>query len=207
MTKRLFAGAILGAALIAAPAFAQQPPGTPVMLRGTIDSIDGNTLAMTTTGGEKLNVTLAEQLRVGYNAQRTMADLDEGVQLGVTTVEGEDGKPRAIEVHIMDQTPGVHRPWDEEAGSTMTNGEVTTITDTAADGSRMMTVHYKTDQAEGDYEILVPGDIPVVHLSNDGDRSLLVPGAYIFVSGRKLDDGTYTAGYIQAEKDGVKPPL
>lgn len=207
MTKRLFAGAILGAALIAAPAFAQQPAGTPMFLRGTIDSVDGNALAMTTTAGEKLNVTLADELRVGYNTQRTMADLDEGVQLGVTTVEGADGMPRAIEVHIMDQTPGVHRPWDEQAGSTMTNGEVSTISDVAADGSRMMTVHYKTADAEGDYEMLVPGDIPVVHLANDGDRSLLVPGAFIFVSARKLDDGTYTAGYIQAEKDGVKPPL
>lgn len=108
---------------------------------------------------------------------------------------------------MMDETPGVHRPWDEEAGSTMTNGEVTEISEVADDGSRIMTVHYKTADAEGDYQMVIPGDIPVVHLANDGDRSLLVPGAYIFASARKLDDGTYTAGYIQAEKDGVRSPL
>src|SRR5215207_7197909 len=103
---RMIAGAVLLALVAAAPALAQQPApaGTPMFLRGTIDSVDGNMMAMTTREGEKVTVTLSDPLTVGYNTQRTLADLDEGVQLGVTTVEGPDGKPRALEVHIMDQT-------------------------------------------------------------------------------------------------------
>lgn len=196
------AGLVVAAAT--APAMAQQP-GTPMLLRGTVDGVDGNSMAITTREGEKLTLTLSDETRIAYNTQKTMADIAEGVQLGVTTIDGPDGKPKALEVHIMDQTPGVHRPWDLVPDSTMTNGTVTSAAD--QDGNRVFTVHYKTDQGEGDWEVVVTPDTPVVHMVNDGDRSLLVAGAYVFVSARKLDDGTYTAGFVMAEKDGVKPPL
>lgn len=193
---------------LAVPAIAQnqQPAGTPVLLRGTIDGVDGNRLTITTREGKKIDLTMNDALRVGYNTQKTLADLDEGVQVGVTTVDGPDGKPRALEVHVMDDAGNVHRPWDLAPNSTMTNGIVTNAEDASA-GAREITVHYKTPDAEGDWVVTVPPDTPVVYLLNDGDRSLLVPGAYVFVSARKLDDGTYTTGYIQAEKEGVKPPL
>jgi len=40
-----------------------------------------------------------------------------------------------------------------------------------------------------------------------GDRSLLVPGAAVFVIASKHDDGTLTSTRLYAEKDGIKPPM
>jgi hypothetical protein len=40
-----------------------------------------------------------------------------------------------------------------------------------------------------------------------GDKSLLKPGAAVYMSATKGADGTYTAQRITAEKDGVKPPM
>lgn len=198
----------LMAALALAPqaaAQAPQQPGTPVTLRGTIDSYADDVLAITTRDGEKISLSLPDDVRISYNTQKTMADLDEGVQLGVTTVEGPDGRPHALEVHVMDQTPGVHREWDLAPDSTMTNGTVTSAADEG--GNRVITVHFETAEATGDWEVVVTPDTPVVHLVGEGDHSLLVPGAYVFVSARKLDDGSYIARSVQAEKDGVKPAL
>ena len=40
-----------------------------------------------------------------------------------------------------------------------------------------------------------------------GDRSLLVPGAAVFVIALKHDDGKLTSARLYVEKDGVKPPM
>ena len=40
-----------------------------------------------------------------------------------------------------------------------------------------------------------------------GDRSVLVPGAAVFVIASKHDDGTLTSTRLYAEKDGIKPPM
>ena len=40
-----------------------------------------------------------------------------------------------------------------------------------------------------------------------GDKSLLVPGAAVFVIAQKKDDGSLTTARLTVEKDGVKPPM
>ncbi|MBV8535274.1 MAG: hypothetical protein JO128_06770, partial [Alphaproteobacteria bacterium] len=40
--------------LAAVPAFAQAPAGTPVRIRGTVESLDGNTLAVKSRDGQDL---------------------------------------------------------------------------------------------------------------------------------------------------------
>ena len=40
-----------------------------------------------------------------------------------------------------------------------------------------------------------------------GDRSLLVPGAAVFVLGTLHDDGRFDAFAVVAESGGVEPPM
>jgi hypothetical protein len=184
---------------------AAQPSFT--FLRGTIDSIDGNTMVMTTRGGETIAVELGLLLIVGYNVRLTLADLDAGVELGVTTVEGRAGVPVPIEVHVLDNAGNVHEPWQNELEPTamMTNGVVTDAVN-VGDG-RQITVHYGPRGGGGDWTVVVPPDIPVLYTRNDGDRSLLLPGAYVFVAAMPTGPGTYRTNYVQAEKDGIRPAL
>jgi hypothetical protein len=39
-----------------------------------------------------------------------------------------------------------------------------------------------------------------------GDRSLLIPGAHVFMVAQVAPDGKISAARIQVSKDGVKPP-
>jgi hypothetical protein len=47
---------------------------------------------------------------------------------------------------------------------------------------------------------LVGGPVP-------GDKSLLKPGAAVFLAGPKGEDGSVTANFMYVEKDGIKPPM
>jgi hypothetical protein len=187
----------------AAPAAAQAP----IFLRGTIDSIDGDTMIMTTRAGETVTVMLGDPLTIGYNVEFNVEDLEAGVQLGVTTVTGPDGNPVPFEVHVMDDAGNINMPWQHDLApdAMMTNGVIAEA-ETVGDG-RQITVHYDVEGGGGDVTVVVPDDIPVLRNYNDGDRSLLVPGAFVFVVGVPLEDGGYTTNYIQAEKDGVRPAL
>lgn len=205
MTRKAFPG-IAAVLLIALSASAAAQPSF-TFLRGIIDSVDGNTMVMTTRGGETVIVELGLLLGIGYNVRLTLADLDPGVGLGVTTVEGRDGVPVPIEVHVLDNAGNIHEPWQNELEPTamMTNGVVTEAVN-VGDG-RQITVHYGPRNGGGDWTVVVPPDIPVLYTRNDGDRSLLVPGAYVFVAAMPTGPGSYRTNYIQAEKDGVRPAL
>jgi hypothetical protein len=63
-----------------------------------------------------------------------------------------------------------------------------------------MTLQYK----DGAQKILVPDGVPIT-TSVPGDRSLLVPGAYVFMVAQVAPDGTLSVARIQVSKDGVKP--
>jgi hypothetical protein len=194
------------AVAVATPSLAQMPFA---LIRGTIDSIDGNVMNMTTVEGEQLAITLNEGLIVGYNTQLTLADLTVNTEIGVTTIDGPDGMPVPLEVHVMDESGNMSDAWDlpgDEVGL-MTNGVITEAT--AADGGQLITVHYISADGsrEGDLTLLIPNETPVVRTMNESDPTLLVPGAYVFVVATQGADGTWSTGYIQAEKDGVRPAL
>ena len=40
-----------------------------------------------------------------------------------------------------------------------------------------------------------------------GDKSLLKPGAAVFLAGPKGEDGSVTANFMYVEKDGIKPQM
>jgi hypothetical protein len=199
--KPLLAGALL--ASLAVPVMAQQA-GTPTRLRGTIDSVDGNVLSLTTREGEKIKVNMADNVAVLTTAALSLDDIKDNSYVGVAAMEGEGGQLNALEVFVMPEANrGAgegHRAWDLQPESTMTNATVDEVAE--HDGGRLVKVKYP----DGEKEILVTPETPIVTF-NPGTVADLQPGLYVFIAGSKLDDGSYTTASVRVEKDGVKPPM
>ena len=73
---------------------------------------------------------------------------------------------------------------------------------TSAPEGEVIKVTYK----DGEAEVTIPPGIPIVGYV-PGDRSLLKPGAAVFIIAQKGADGSLIASGVTAEKDGVKPPM
>jgi hypothetical protein len=81
----------------------------------------------------------------------------------------------------------------------MTNANVALVV--KATRGNELTLQYK----DGSKKIFVPDGTPIVDFV-PGDRSLLVPGATVFVGAQVAADGKITAPRVAVSKDGVKPP-
>lgn len=201
-------GLALASALLAAVAAtavsAQTSP--PVRVRGTIDSVDGTTLNVTSRDGAHVKIKLADNARITAMVKASLADIKEGSFIGVTAMPQPDGSQKAIGLHIfMDAQRGViptrHFPWDREPGSTMTNADVES-TVSSVDGQIIM-VKY----TDGEKKVVVPPNTPVVKFvpGNAGD---LKPGAQMIVTAaQKMPDGSFEAPAINVGRDGVAPPM
>ena len=203
MTKLLLAGALM--ALLALPAAAQNPPeGTPTRIRGTVEKLDGQTLTVKSREGQQLTIALAPNFTVSAVVKKSLADIKAGDFVGAASAKGTDGKLHALEVLIFPEalrgTGEGERPWDLVPDSLMTNATVAGMA-SAAQG-QVLKVTYKG----GESEILVAPNTPVVTFA-PGDASLLRPGAAIFIGALKKPDGSLSAARVNAEKDGVKPPM
>jgi hypothetical protein len=200
--KVLLAGLV---ALLALPALAQTPPaGPPTRIRGTVEGLEGQMLMVKSRDGQTLHVNLAPNYAVNGIAKADLAQIKAGDFVGVAATKGSDGKLQAQEVLIFPEagrgTGEGHYDWDLTPGSTMTNATVAEVT--SAPKGRVLKLKYKG----GENEIEVPPNAPVVTFV-PGDPSLLKPGAAVFIIAQKKPDGTLTAARVNAEKDGVKPPM
>ena len=203
MTKSLFAGALI--ALLAVSAGAQTPPeGTPTRIRGTVEKLDGQTLTVKSREGQQLTIALAPNFTVAAVVKKSLGDIKAGDFVGAASTKGTDGKLHALEVLIFPEalrgTGEGERAWDLTPDSLMTNATVAGIA-SAAQGQALK-VTYKG----GESEIIVAPSTPVVTFA-PGDASLLKPGAAVFIGAITKPDGSLSAARVNAEKDGVKPPM
>jgi hypothetical protein len=195
--------AFVAAALLAAiplTAFAQDAT---VNLRGTIDKVEGDKLTLNTREGAKATVLLNADSRVAGTEKKTLADIKDGSYVASTSMKGPDGKLHAMEVHLLGTAPPRNlnqRPYDLAPNSLMTNAQVSQVSKAGAGGE--ITVNY-----EGKSEVVVVSPETPIVVAVPGDKSLLKPGAAVYVAATKGADGTFTATRITAEKDGVKPPM
>jgi hypothetical protein len=200
----LFVVALAG--LIAVPALAQTPaPQTPpVRVRGTVEKLDGNKLTVKSRDGQSVDIVLADNVAIVYLVKKSMADIKSGDYLASTGIKGTDGKIHAIEVRIFPEAmrgAGEGQfAWDLKPDTVMTNATAGQITK-SADGN-VVSVIYKGTTSDYTIDPTTP-----IFTYDQGDKSLLVPGAAVFVIAAKKDDGTLTAARLTAEKDGVKPPM
>jgi len=115
--------------LLVAPSLAQTPPtAAPTRVRGTVEKLDGQTLAIKTREGPVTTIAPAPNFIVNGVVKKELSDIKEGDYVGVASLKGTDGKLHALEVLIFPEamrgTGEGHSPWDLQPESLMTNAAV-----------------------------------------------------------------------------------
>jgi len=194
-------------ALVAGTVQAQAPKGKPMTIRGRIAAVEKGALRVTAAAGD-VKVKFADDVRVGGVEAAKLTDIGAGKYVGTSAVKQPDGTLRALEVHIFPESSRGrgegHRPWDLQPGSTMTNANVEKVEQSAVEKvqGELLTLHYK----DGRQKVFVPPGTPIV--SNvPGDRSLLKPGAGVYIPAVRGPDGSLTATRITVGIGGIMPPM
>jgi hypothetical protein len=200
---RLAAASAVAVLLAGSIAVAQN--AAPVRVRGTIDSVNGSTLNVTTRDGSKKVIKLADNAVVGGVASSTLADVKQGGFVGITAMPQPDGTQKAVEIHIFPEaargTGEGHRPWDLMPNSTMTNATVDSQV-TVSDGQKLV-LKYK----DGEKTFIVPPNVVVVSFV-PATAADLKPGAKFFVvAGTEQPDGSIAAPRINVGLNGITPPM
>jgi hypothetical protein len=199
MTKIAASAAIL-ATLIATSSFAQQPQQS--RLRGTIESVDGETVRIKSRDGADISAHMAGNVPVSGVVKITIADIKAGDYVGATTTPGPNDSNLAVEVHtIANRGAGEgSRPWDLKPNSSMTNGSVDQ-TIVSNDGHTLV-LKYRG----GEKKVTVTPDTVVV-TSVPAERTELKAGAKVFAAATKNADGSYELVRISVGRDGLTPPM
>jgi hypothetical protein len=195
---------VLGALLMmtAGAAYAET---TPVRVRGTVVSLDGNKLVVHPKTGDNITVMLNDNFGAVAVVKASMADIKEGTFIGTATVTQPDSSLKSVEVVVFpDKMRGTgegHYPWDLGGKSMMTNATVSNAVK-GVDG-QTITVAYKG----GEKKIDVPANVPVVTLVPGSDKADIKPGVIVFVPTQKQEDGSLHGGAVLFGKDGLTPPM
>lgn len=175
----------------------------PVRVAGTVESFDGQVLAVKSSKLGEVKVNLTASATVFGVAKATLADVKPGSYIGVGAMPQPDGSQRAMQVTVLAESQrGLsegHRPWDAKPNSTMTNG---TVDQTVAgvDG-QVLTVKYR----DGEKKIIVPPDA-AIQAYVVSDKSELKPGAHIaIVRAVKKPDGSLETDRVNVGRGEVVP--
>ena len=189
-------------ALVSGAAAAQNNPV--VRLRGSIESFSPPTLVIKERGGQSFSLTLPDDARPAEVIKTDITSIQPGSFIGTAAMPRTDGKLEAMEVVVFpEDARGAgegHYPWDLKPDSTMTNA---TVADLVRSGSgRTLTLRYKN----GEKTVVVPEGVPVVTFRL-GDRSMIVPGAKVFVVAETPEEGKYFVKRLLIGKNGLQPPM
>ena len=201
LIRPLFAVAMVAASTLYA--IAQQAP-SPTRVRGTIEGVDGDVIAVKSRSGEDYRLRMASDMRLVGIAKISLSDIKVGSFIGTTTVPGPDGGNNAVEVHVFPEemrgTGEGSRPFDLRPNATMTNA---TVADSVVsnDGHTLL-VKYK----DGEKKVVVSAETPVVTYV-PAEKSELKAGAKVIASFKKLPDGSYEANRISVGLNGLTPPM
>ena len=183
-------------------ALAQQT--SPTRVRGTIESVDGETLMVKSRSGEDVKLTMTGDIRVVGIVKIALSDIKVGSFIGTTTVPGPDGANNAVEVHVFPEdmrgTGEGSRPYDLKPNSSMTNATVAQSV-VGNDGHTLL-IKYK----DGEKKVVVGPDTPVVTYV-PADKSELKPGAKVIAFMKKLPDGSFETNRVSVGRDGLTPPM
>lgn len=202
----ILARPVLAAAMIVLStlsAVAQRAP-TPTRVRGTIESVDGDVVAVKSRTGEDVKLHMTGDVKVVGITRISLADVKVGSFIGTTTVPAADGTAKAVEVHVFPEamrgTGEGSRPYDLEPNSTMTNATVTESV--AGNDGHTLLVKYK----EGEKKVVVSPNTPVVTYVA-ADKSDLKVGAKIIAFVKQLGAGSFETSRIGVGRDGLTPPM
>jgi hypothetical protein len=161
-----------------------------------------------------VTVGVLPSTRIAGVAPAGRSEIQPGTFIGTANVASTNGR-RALEVVVFPEsmrgTGEGNYPWDlpTPGGSAMTNGTVSrgsmmtngTVARTSASGPLTVTVTYKG----GAKRVTILPSTPIVRVVS-ADRSLLVPGAHIFVVA-KTTNNHLTATRIIVGERGAVPPM
>lgn len=211
---KLFAAATLALAVAAAPAAAKLSQSAmatgPQMLRGKVVSYAGQTLVMKSRSGKLTTVLLAPDTQAAMVSVIPIEAIKPNSYIGTAAEPGKNGVLTALEVHVFPEamrgTGDGHRPWNLSKKSSMTNGNVATVTESgkarAKAKGRLLTVDYKG----GTQQVFVPPTVPIVAFA-PAQLSQLATGVPVFVIGMATPDGKIAANYVTLGTNGVAPPM
>jgi hypothetical protein len=199
---------VLLAALVSLSAQAAAPQ--PERVRGTIQSFDGQTLAVAVAGHGVVKLAVSQSTGINGLEKKTVKDIHDNTFIGTTAVKAANGRWQATEVHIFPEAMrGAgegHYAWDTP-NSTMTNAAVTGVA--GKRNGRTLHLKYATNQGAGpggEVEVEITKKTAIVAFTA-GDRTLFVPGARVFALAVPQSDDTAAAVAIVVETRGVKPPM
>ena len=205
MHKKLLLGSAFGL-LFGAAVLAQAADMKVVKpMRGTIESVQGETLNFTARSGQKQSIALTEKTALRAVSKAKLDDIAANSFVGSAATPQPDGTLKALEVTVFEASlkgsGEGHYGWENADGSTgtMTNGTVGKL---VKSNGRTLTVTYGNQQKT----VIVPEDVPIVTL-DPGDLSLLKPGVHIVLFSAVNDKGERIATRISAGKDGTVPPM
>jgi hypothetical protein len=206
LTRRTFGASGLALMLAGSSSFAQQTQN--VRVRGTVESVEGDVVTVTSRDGTKLNLKLKDGATVRAVVPAKLTDIKAGTNVGITSSPAADGSLTAIEVHIFPAGQNInatHFNWDLMPNTFMTNGPVQTSV-AAVDG-QVLTVQYKTGDKVEEKQIKVTPKTIIVGYE-PATKADLKPGVKVFVAGApKLPDGSLEVAAISYGKNGMTPPM
>lgn len=182
-----------------------QQPAQRTNVRGTIETVDGNTMKVKTREGQDVSVALPDNVSVRGVVKVPLSDVKVGSYIGVSAMPQADGTQRALHIHIFPEamrgTAEGNRPYDLRPGSTMTNAAV----ETTVSGVNGQTI--KVKYPNGEKTFIVPPDAPIVAFV-PGRRDELKAGAKVVLSNAvKEPDGSVQAAAVNVGRDGLTPPM
>jgi hypothetical protein len=202
-------------------------------IRGTIESVNQNSVTVQPPHGDEVKVALTDATKYVTVAKSSLSNVAKGSFIGTSTKESGDAQI-ALEVHIfppsMRGTGEGHYGWDTLPDTTraggsgvatsMTNGTVQAVSAgrPRPEVKSMMTngnVGSVSQQggAErivvtyngGEQTILVPPTAPIVAYQ-PAEHSAVMTGAHVVIRASD-DDGKVTADQVAVGKDGLTPPM
>jgi hypothetical protein len=209
MILRIVLGIACAAALAVTSASAQQKN---IRVRGTIEQVDGPVLTIKSRDGDTLKVKMADDAKVVALVKASLADIKPGSFVGSTAMPGEDGRWKAVEVHIFPEemrgTGEGDRPYDYKPKSTMTNGTVNALAKRKVNGAvenaegATLTLNYKDGEKQID---VTPATVIVIYAP--GSKDELKSGAKIYIpAATRQEDGTLVTARVNVGR-GVTPPM
>ena len=172
-------------------------------LRGSVESFAPPNIVIKERSGKTFTLTLPEETGIVEVIPTDITTVQPGSFIGTAALPRADGKLVALEVVVFPEAArGIgegHFSWDLKLESSMTNATVSNLA-RFSDG-RTLSLSYK----DGEKIVIVPDGIPVVTL-RPGDRSLIVPGAKVFVVA-ELDDDKFIVRRLMIGRNGFRPPM
>ena len=178
-----------------------QAPGT--RLRGTVERLEGATLALKAADGREIKVMLAPGFSVGGVVTAKAADIAKGSFIGVGAKPRADGTLLAVQVVIFPEamrgTGEGHRPWGVLPDATMTNATVAE-TVSRVDGANLVLSY-----PGGEQKVAITPEAVILKAA-PAEADELKPGAQVAMTARRQSDGSYSTSRITVAKGGAKLP-